>query len=58
VAARPVPTLFPENPKRANHAMENGSLLAFKELEKIYKKFFVPANVTIIDAISLVRKPW
>jgi hypothetical protein len=57
VAAGPVPRLFAEDPDKAKQAIENEPLLAFKDLGKIYRKFFVPENITIRDAISLVKKP-
>jgi hypothetical protein len=55
--AGPFPMLFAEDPDRAKQAMTDDPKLVFKDLSRIYKKFFVPENVTTREALSLVKKP-
>jgi hypothetical protein len=45
VASGPVPHLFANNPREAKAALSSDSARAFRDLQRIWSKFFIPENL-------------
>ena len=45
VAGGPVPHLFAVNPREAKAALSSDSARAFRDLQRIWSKFFIPENL-------------
>jgi hypothetical protein len=45
VASGPVPHLFTNNPREAKAALSSDPARAFRDLQRIWSKFFIPENL-------------
>ena len=57
VLAGLVPTLFADDPDAAEQAITTDAAKAHWDINKINKVFMVPENISLKDAVSLLKKP-
>ena len=52
-----VPTLFADDPTAAERAITSDAARAHWDINKINKVFMVPENISLKDAVNLLKKP-
>ncbi len=53
----PVPRLFANNPEEALTAIQRDPAKAFKDLQRIYTRFFITENIPASEAWTYVGNP-
>jgi len=52
-----LPVLFAENPAAVEDCFRRDPITLRKDIEALQKQFFVPEEVTLTDALKVIKKP-